>query len=50
LLVFLLLRYIRGFSQTIQYFKYHYLYLILYLCALEIATWFLIIKYLTKYL
>ena len=47
---FIVLRYIRGMSQTIQYFKYSYLYLILYLCTLEIAPWFLIIKYLNNYL
>ncbi len=47
---FILLRYFRGLSQTMQYFKYNYLYLILYLCTLEIAPWFLIIKYLNNYL
>lgn len=47
---FIVLRYFRGLSQTAQYFKYNYLYLILYLCSLEIAPWFLLIKYFNKIL
>ncbi len=50
LILFILLRYVRGLLQTIQFFKFNYLYLILYLCTLEIAPWFLIIKYINNYL
>ncbi len=50
MIVFILLRYLRGLQQTMKYFKYNYLYLILYLCTLEIAPWFLMIKYLNNYL
>ncbi len=50
LIIFIILRYLRGLMQTARYFKYNYLYLILYLCTLEIAPWFLIIRYLNKFL
>ncbi|MCX6188828.1 MAG: DUF4271 domain-containing protein [Bacteroidetes bacterium] len=49
-LLFIFLRYLRGLIQTMEYFNYNYLYLILYLCTLEIAPWFLIMKYLNNYL
>jgi hypothetical protein len=48
--LFILIRYIKNFIQTIQFFRYNYLYLILYLCTLEITPWFLIIKYLNNHL
>lgn len=47
---FIVFRYIRTLAQTLQFFRYNYLYLILYLCALEITPWFLMIKYLKNYL
>lgn len=50
IVLFIALRYARGLLQTIQYFKFNYLYLILYLCTLEIAPWFLIVKYINNYL
>ena len=50
LVSFVVFRYIRALAQTLQFFRYNYLYLILYLCALEITPWFLMIKYLKNYL
>jgi hypothetical protein len=48
--IFILIRYLKNFIQTLQFFRYNYLYLILYLCALEISPWFLVIKYINNHL
>jgi hypothetical protein len=50
LAVSILVRYLKNFIHTMQFFRYNYLYLILYLCTLEISPWFLFIKYINNHL